>query len=238
MPSAPAVEVGPGVYRIPTAPADLVNAFAVKGEDGQVTLVDCGLKRAPRRIAAALRTFDSHPSEVTRIVLTHAHADHAGGLARMRGMTGAAVATHEREAAYVRQGRVPARDRQTWGGRLLTRMPGGFAPTEVSEEFVDGDLLPVGGGMLVVHTPGHTPGHVSLLHKPTGVLLTGDSIFNVRRLRWPPALFCTDFSLTRQTAWRLAELDYEVAAFTHGPEVRHDAREAVRGFIRAMGMAQ
>lgn len=236
MPAAPAVEVAPGVYRIPLAPADLVNAFAIKEDDGQVTLVDCGMRRAPRRIAAALEAVGSHSSEVTRIVLTHAHVDHAGGLARMRGLTGASVATHEREAPYVRQGRVPALDPGFRAGRLATRLSGGFAPTEVSEEFVDGDVLPVAGGLRVVHTPGHTPGHVSLLHEPTGVLLTGDAIFNVRRLRWPPAFFCTDFALTRQTADRLADLEYEVAGFTHGPEVRQGAREAVRGFVRTMGV--
>jgi glyoxylase-like metal-dependent hydrolase (beta-lactamase superfamily II) len=236
VPAAPAVEVAPGVFRIPLAPSDLVNAYAIKDGDGQVTLVDCGLKRAPRRIVAALDAVGSHSSEVTRIVLTHAHPDHAGGLARMRGLTGASVATHEREAPYVRQGRVPARDQQFFGGRLLTRLPDRFAPTEVSEEFHDGDSLPVAGGLRVVHTPGHTPGHVSLLHEPSGVLVTGDAIFNVRRLRWPPKMFCTDFTLTRQTAERLSEIEFEVAAFTHGPEIRESAREAVRGFVRTMGV--
>jgi hypothetical protein len=48
----PAVQLAPGVWRISTAPADLVNGFAFVSDDGQVTLVDAGLKRAPRRIVA------------------------------------------------------------------------------------------------------------------------------------------------------------------------------------------
>jgi glyoxylase-like metal-dependent hydrolase (beta-lactamase superfamily II) len=44
-----------------------------------VTLVDCGLKRAPGRIVAGLRAIGRHPYDVTRILLTHAHLDHAGG---------------------------------------------------------------------------------------------------------------------------------------------------------------
>jgi len=233
VPSASVVELAPGLYRVPTAPADLVNSFVLRDDDGQVTLVDCGLKRAPRRIVAALAAIGSDPSEVTRIVMTHAHEDHAGGLAGMRARTSADVAAHERDAPYLRQGRTPARDPRSRAGRLFTRLPGGrFAPTEVTEEFHDGDVLKVAGGLRVLHTPGHTPGHVSLLHEPTGVLVTGDAIFNVRGLRWPVAAFCTDFALTQQTADRLGEVEFETAAFTHGPEVRRDARETVRRFLR------
>jgi glyoxylase-like metal-dependent hydrolase (beta-lactamase superfamily II) len=102
----------------------------------------------------------------------------------------------------------------------------------VSEEVGAGQTLDVAGGLEVVHTPGHTPGHVSLLHRPSRVMVTGDSIWNMRsRLTWPVLAFCTDVRLTQQTADTLGELEYDVAAFTHGPEIRDGAREAVRGFL-------
>ena len=75
-----------------------------------------------------------------------------------------------------------------------------------------------------MHTPGHSPGHVSLLHEPTGVLITGDAIFNDAR----HALVARG-ALHRRRAHpadaptRLGELDYDVAAFTHGPEIRDGA---------------
>ena len=53
------------------------------------------------------------------------------------------------------------------------------SPVTVGEELVDGQVLDVAGGLRVVHTPGHSPGHVSYLHEPSGVLVTGDAIFNV-----------------------------------------------------------
>ncbi len=227
------MQLAPGVWRIPTAPRDLINSFALVEDDGQVTLVDAGLKRATKAVVAGLAHLGAGPSDVTRILVTHAHPDHIGGLAGLRGRTGATVAVHERDAAYVREGRGPVLDRRTLGGRLFRRN-GRSAPTPVDDELADGQLLDVAGGVRVVHTPGHTPGHVALLHEPSRVLITGDSIFNVfSRMRWPVASFCTDVALTRQTADRLGELDYDVAAFTHGPEIRDGAREAVRGFLAA-----
>ncbi|HEY0700411.1 MAG TPA: MBL fold metallo-hydrolase, partial [Micromonospora sp.] len=77
----PATELAPGVFRIPTTIGDYVNVFAFRDDDGQVTLVDCGYWNAPKKIVAALRFIGSDPSDVTRILLTHAHGDHAGGLA-------------------------------------------------------------------------------------------------------------------------------------------------------------
>jgi glyoxylase-like metal-dependent hydrolase (beta-lactamase superfamily II) len=227
------VQLAPGVWRVATAPRDLVNTFVLVDDDGQVTLVDAGTKRAPKAVMTGLEHIGVAPSDVTRILVTHAHPDHVGGLAGLRGRTGATVAVHERDAAYVREGKGPVLDRSTLGGRLMRRNRGS-APTPVDEQLVDGQLLDVAGGLRVLHTPGHSPGHVSLLHEPSRVLITGDSIWNMRgRMTWSVPMFCTDAALSRRTADVLGELDYDVAAFTHGPEIREDAREAVRSFLRS-----
>ena len=228
------MQLAPGVWRVATAPHDLINTFVLRDEDGQVTLVDAGTKRAPKVVAAALEQIGVHVTDVTRIVVTHAHGDHVGGLGGLRGRTGATVAAHERDAAYLREGRGPVLDRTSLGGRLLRRSPGVTTPTPVEEELVDGQLLDVAGGLRVLHTPGHTPGHVSLLHEPSRLLITGDSIWNAfGRMSWPVRMLCTDAAMTRRTAEVLGELDYDLVAFTHGPEIRTGAREAVRGFLAA-----
>lgn len=228
------VSLGPGVYRIPTL-GDFINSFAFVDDDGQVTLVDCGLKRAPAKIVRGLQAIGKHPRDVTRIVLTHAHNDHAGGAAEVIDRAQATgVLAHEADAGFLRSGTMPARDASFELGRLLSRLPsGGFSPIEQVEELHDGDVLDIAGGLQVVHTPGHTPGHVSLLHPKSGVLITGDAIFNMNaRMTWPFSLFCTSFEQTQRTAHLLADLEYQTAAFTHGPEIAGTGREAIRGFLK------
>jgi len=228
----PAIELAPGVVRIPTIGAASTNSFALVDDDGSVTLVDCGLKRAPAKIVAGLRAIGRHPGDVVRIVLTHAHTDHAGGAAEMVARTGAPVGVHEADAAYVEAGDHAPYDPTLLVGRLISRVPGGgFPPVAVGERFVDRQLLDVAGGLRVVATPGHTPGHVSLLHEPTGTLITGDALFNVRQLRFSARPLCTDFRLNEQTAHVLGELEYDRVGFTHGTEILRGAREAVRGFL-------
>jgi glyoxylase-like metal-dependent hydrolase (beta-lactamase superfamily II) len=225
------VQIAPGVHRIPTAPMDLINSYAFVDDDGQVTLVDAGMPGASGRILAGLRHIGLDPRDVTRILLTHSHADHVGGLTPLREETGGEVAAHVDDARDIRTGRATGGRPPGLLGRLLTLLPGP-TPCRVDVELADGQLLPYAGGIEVVHTPGHTPGHVSLLHRPSGTLVTGDAIWNMNSRRtWPTLAFCTDPVLTQQTAHRLGELDYTTAAFTHGPEIRGRGRDAVRDFL-------
>jgi glyoxylase-like metal-dependent hydrolase (beta-lactamase superfamily II) len=227
------VPLVPGVWRIPLV-RDLVNGFILRDDDGQVTLIDMGLSSSGPRVMAALAAIGSGPSDVTRLLLTHAHPDHAGGAAHVARETGRGFTIHRDDAAYAAEGSSPPRDRSFLLGRLFDRFsrPGrDFASVTVEHEMVDGELLPVAGGLRVVHTPGHSPGHVSLLHEQSRTLITGDAIFNVLGLRWSVRSFCTDFRMSQQTAHRLGELDYDLAAFTHGAELRERPREAIRSFL-------
>ncbi|MGH3413697.1 MAG: MBL fold metallo-hydrolase [Marmoricola sp.] len=242
MARTPAVQLAPNVWRIPTAVKDYVNSFAFVDDDGSVTLVDTGLKKAPARIVAGLAVMGKHPQDVQRILLTHVHPDHAGGAAEMARSTGASVGVHpdDRDSA-VRGRRQQQPDQRYLLGRLFARLPQPeheFEPFTPDEPLADGEVLPVAGGLRVVHTPGHSPGHVSFLHEPSRTLITGDAMFNVdllRGLRISPRVLCSDFALTRKTVHRLAELDYDVAAFTHGTAITDNPRERIRRYLATVG---
>lgn len=225
-----AIPLAPGLWRVPTVQWDLINSFLVRTEEGSVTLVDTGLRSAPPRILAALAEIGSGPSDVTTIVLTHAHPDHAGGAADLARRTGRGITVHPDDADHVRTGTAPPRDSSVRLGRLVTRTPGA-KPAPVERTMSDGELLD-GSALRVHHTPGHTPGHCSLLHEPSGTLITGDAIWNMRSRRtWPVLAFCTNAALTQETAATLGDLEYTTAAFTHGPEIRGTGREAIREFL-------
>jgi glyoxylase-like metal-dependent hydrolase (beta-lactamase superfamily II) len=228
------VLLAPGVWRLPTLGRSAVNSFALTGADGGVTLVDAGLRGATRRLVRHLVAIGSGPEQVRCIVATHAHFDHVGDARRLRQTTGAQLCIHEEDAVFCSTGKAPPLDRSRPVARVLSMLPqAGIGGAPVDQTFTDNQLLDVAGGLRVLHTPGHTPGHCSLLHEPTGVLITGDSLFNWRsRMRYSIKLFCTDVKLSVTTADRLGEVDYEVAAFTHGPEIRDGAREAIRDFLR------
>lgn len=233
MPAPTPVALADGVWRIPTFGANLINSFAFGEPDGGITLVDAGLKGAPPRLVAALAAIGRGPHDVRRILLTHAHPDHIGGAARLRTTTGATAHIHDDDAGFARAGRRPPPDPARPLAKVFAMLSGSQTATEIDATFSDGDLLPFGGGIRVLHTPGHSPGHCSFLHEGSGVLVTGDAVFNFRhKLSYSFAAFCSNFAQSKDTAERLGEADYEVAAFTHGPELRDGAREALRAFLR------
>ena len=232
------VALGSGVYRIPTA-GDYINSFALVEDDGSVTLVDTGTRFARKKILNGLAQIGKHPYDVGRIILTHAHSDHAGSAATLVSRSKAQGATvHAADEQCVRTG-VPAPAAGKFV-QITNKIPGfGWKPCPVVQVVNDGDVLDVAGGMSVHHTPGHTPGHISLLHRESELLITGDSIFNMNgRMTWPFAMACTDFPLNQQTAAVLADLDYRIAGFTHGPQITDGARETVRGFLRREGVVR
>jgi glyoxylase-like metal-dependent hydrolase (beta-lactamase superfamily II) len=231
------VRLADGVWRLPTTPGDMVNSFVFAEPDGSLTLVDTGLRGSgPRRIAAGLAALGKQPADVHRILLTHAHPDHAGGAARLQRLTGGSLQSHRDEARWLQAGRAPRSNRSTVMGRVLDMWHPKLDACIVDDTYTDDQVLDVAGGLRVLYTPGHTMGHCAFLHERSGVLITGDALFNVfGRITYSFGFFCADIALSRQSAERLGDAEYDVAAFCHGPELRRNARERVREFLRSHG---
>ena len=103
------------------------------------------------------------------------------------------------------------------------------APTDATP-LTDGELLPALGGLVVVHTPGHTPGSICLYSPARRFVIVGDILQYLRgRVTYPNEVFTDDMRQARQSIARLAELDIEMILFSHYPALRDGCREALRG---------
>ena len=106
-----------------------------------------------------------------------------------------------------------------------------YSPVTPDELMLDGQMTPE--GFTVIHTPGHTPGHISLLHKERRLLIAGDALSNRKnQLAPPPSMLTPDPDNTARSIWKLAKKygdDYETIVFGHGPPILQNGGKRVRG---------
>ncbi|MFC1986603.1 MBL fold metallo-hydrolase [Chloroflexota bacterium] len=105
--------------------------------------------------------------EVKLIVLTHSHIDHIGAVKEVKEATAAELAIHANDAKSLQTS-------QPLGAVFNLSIQ---APPPPERLLKDGDSIDISGlHFLVLHTPGHTPGGISILGE--GVVFTGDTLFN------------------------------------------------------------
>lgn len=233
-----AIEIAKNLYRLPTL-GPFINSYAFINADSSVTLVDCGLKGSSKRLIKDLARIGKHPKDVVNIVLTHAHDDHIGGASQMiKQCEVKNVLMHEKDSQFPPTGKTPSRDVSRLSGKIMKILPeSNYEPFNVTRTLIDGEVIDTAGGLKVVHTPGHTDGHISLLHPESETLITGDSIFNMSsRLTWALSGFCVNYKQSQETAMKFLDLDFKNACFTHGPEIRNSGKSRIKQFLSKRGI--
>jgi len=131
-----------------------LSAVLIASEEGLI-LLDGGLPQSAPLIDASIRKLGFRTDDIRLIVNSHAHFDHAGGIAALQGGSGARVAASASGARALEQGEPPADDPQFVSGSELNRFP----RVKEVRGVKDGETLRVGPLAIVAHlTPGHTPG--------------------------------------------------------------------------------
>jgi glyoxylase-like metal-dependent hydrolase (beta-lactamase superfamily II) len=215
------------------------NVYLLESSQG-LTLVDSGVVSDADQIVDQIQAAGHASSELRSIVLTHAHADHIGSAAELVKRSGAKVMAHQIDAPYIEKtSAMPAASLSQrvmlWlGEKLLFRTP----PCKVDVLLDDGDLIDGTNGFRVIHTPGHTPGSISLYQPERRILLCGDALFNANPitgkpgLRLPIRMFTVDNRQALETVRNLARLEVEVLCCGHGKPITENAGEAIRSLLR------
>jgi len=214
------MEIIPNVHLIPKTVA---NPYLLIDLDG-LTLIDAGLPGSHRKILRYMAGLGYAPKDLKRILITHSDFDHVGGLAALKKATGARVYASPVEAQAMAEGHAsrPVKPRRLMTKILFGLMGGMFKPAriQVDELLTDGQVLPVLGGLRVVETPGHTPGHISLFAPSLGLLFCGDSIVSGEAgLRGSSGANNWDQAKSDEYVRKQAALGASIICSGHGPVV-------------------
>lgn len=213
----------------------IANACLVGKEgasDGEWTLVDAGIANSEDTILQKTQDHfgNSRPSG---IVLTHGHFDHVGAVRKLAEYWKVDVYAHELEIPYLTgKADYPSPDPSVGGGLMAA-----ISSLYPNESIDLGDLikvLPADGSIPVmpewrwIHTPGHTPGHISLFRDKDRALIAGDAFTTVKQesalavlmqekeIHGPPSYFTIDWDKARSSVEALQRLQPSFVITGHG----------------------
>jgi glyoxylase-like metal-dependent hydrolase (beta-lactamase superfamily II) len=208
-------------------------------------LVDAGLPGMAGQFLEEIKRAGVAPQHIVAIVITHHDLDHIGSLGELRQTLPQRVTilSHPEEVPYIQGERPPIKmtpkmmeqmqeqmktlpeERRQAMASMMESMKS--QKNSVDRTLEDGEILPYCGGIQIIHTPGHTPGHICLYHRATKTLIAGDSLFiEEGRLSPAPAFINADTPLAISSLKKLIQCDiakviaYHGGLFTDSPNTR------------------
>lgn len=196
-------------------------------------LIDAGMPKSADEIISVVEERYGSKSQPKAIILTHGHFDHVGGIIELIERWGVPVYAHTLEIPFLSGKQNYPEPDPTVNNGLVAKMSPIF-PNEAINLGGNLKVLPSDGsvpfmaGFRWIHTPGHSPGHISLFREKDKVLIAGDAFVTVKQeslykvitqtkeISGPPQYFTTDWLAARASIEKLAILKPSVAITGHG----------------------
>lgn len=212
----------------------IVNIILVgKPDSDDFVLIDAGMTGSAEEIISVTEARFGTNSRPKAILLTHGHFDHVGAIVELITHWKVPVYAHELELPFLTGKRSYPKPDPTVEGGLVAKLSGLF-PNEPINLSHHVEKLPLNGsvpklpGFRWIHTPGHTPGHVSFFREVDRTLIAGDAFVTVKQeslykvltqeqeISGPPRYFTPDWDASRESVKKLAALTPSVAVTGHG----------------------
>jgi glyoxylase-like metal-dependent hydrolase (beta-lactamase superfamily II) len=229
----------------------IVNLFFIgdPSKTNEFVIVDAGMPKSADKIKAAVVERFGENSLPKAIVLTHAHFDHVGSLVSLLEDWDVPVFAHELELPYLTGDKDYPQGDPTVDGGIVSELSPMFPNHGVN---ISGHVQPLPNdgsvpnmeGWKWIHTPGHTPGHISLFRKQDRTLIVGDAFVTVKQeslykvmtqqkeISGPPKYYTTDWQAAFESVKKLEALQPITAVTGHGvPMTGNELSESLRKLV-------
>jgi glyoxylase-like metal-dependent hydrolase (beta-lactamase superfamily II) len=226
----------PAIYALGGRAGAHVRAFVLDSGD-ELLVIDTLFAAHARPIMEQIEAIGRSVKDVKHIILTHGHRSHLGGLAELAALSGAPVYGHEWEADIIAGQRaaqpvswLPHSPLQSYPFQLGNNLNiSKHAPKAVDHYIHEGDQI---GPLTVVHTPGHSPGHLAFWWDEKKALFVGDAIVTWPRFELGWRGFLLNPTQHKESIKRLAEFDTEFMFTGHGDPVLGGAGKKIRAALQ------
>jgi glyoxylase-like metal-dependent hydrolase (beta-lactamase superfamily II) len=190
-------------------------------DQDMAVLIDTGFPGQFEDLRVAMEKVGVPFDKLKVVILTHQDIDHIGSLPEILQACGSniKVYAHALDKPYI-QGDLPLLK----DGHIESP-PKGI----VNDTLKDGQELPYCGGIRIVHTPGHTPGHISLYLKQSKTLVAGDSMYSVNgKLEGIHVPTTLDIKVAQQSLKKYLNLDIDSVVCYHGGLSKENINEQIQ----------
>ena len=228
-----------GLYVLSQKKGGRVHAFLLDDGEG-LTLIDSLFDNDAAGVLSAIREIGRKPSDLKHLIATHAHRSHIGGLAALQKLSGAKVWAHEWEADII-AGEREAQRVSPWPKaplRVYYIQLGlalgvdGHLPCDVDGFLREGDRI---GPIEVIHTPGHSPGHMGFYWKERNAVFAGDALATWPYLSLGWDGLTTNIKQHRQSLHKMDDLRADIICVGHGEPAEGDNVDKLRRMVRSGG---